>query len=57
VPRLDFAYSHGRDQSAASTESESHGGFDNDPVTMNHVLERILGRPPEPAFTERNLDY
>ncbi|MGZ8335949.1 MAG: hypothetical protein ACXWU1_04730 [Allosphingosinicella sp.] len=25
--------------------STSHGGFDNDPETMNHVLARILGKP------------
>lgn len=26
-----------------ASRSTSHGGFDNDPLTMNHVLARILG--------------
>lgn len=26
------------------TDSPDHGGFDNDPATLNHVLTRILGR-------------
>jgi hypothetical protein len=28
-----------------ASRSTTHGGFDNDPLTMNHVLARILGRP------------
>ncbi|HYD85970.1 MAG TPA: C1 family peptidase [Vitreimonas sp.] len=27
------------------TDSADHGGFDNDPATLNHMLTRILGRP------------
>ncbi|MER9631003.1 C1 family peptidase [Mesorhizobium sp. M0296] len=30
---------------ASQSLSTSHGGFDNDPTTMNHVLGRILGKP------------
>ncbi len=37
--------------------SESHGGFDNDPDTMNSVLWRILGRAPKPEFTSRDLQF
>ncbi len=28
------------------SQSATHGGFDNDPVTMNHLLKRITGRTP-----------
>ncbi len=31
------------------TDSETHGGFDNDRATMNNVLKNILGRKPHPA--------
>lgn len=37
--------------------SETHGGFDNDPRTMNAVLTRILGKQPTVPFTDRDLDY
>lgn len=37
--------------------SESHGGFDNDPFTLNSVLYRILGDKPGRAFDERDLQY
>lgn len=37
------------------SKSKTHGGFDNDPFTMNSVLNRILGRFPEPAYTARDL--
>lgn len=36
----------GRD---SNTESDSHGGFDNDRKTMNDILENILGDRPTPA--------
>ena len=39
------------------TASTSHGGFDNDPATMNDVLKRILGKLPAAPFTKDNLDY
>jgi hypothetical protein len=28
-----------------ASRAAAHGAFDNDPVTMNHVLGRIIGRP------------
>jgi|CXWL01.1.fsa_nt_gi hypothetical protein len=37
--------------------SEVHGGFDNDPATMNAVLSRILGEKPKVLFEKRDLDY
>jgi hypothetical protein len=37
------------------SRSSSHGGFDNDPDTLNSVLFRILGGPPVRPFTTRDL--
>jgi hypothetical protein len=39
------------------TASNSHGGFDNDPATMNHILGRVLGAEPEKPFTLQSLTY
>lgn len=41
----------------ASSQSRSHGGFDNDVATMNSVLYRILGSYPERPFNARDLAY
>ncbi len=41
----------------ASSQSRSHGGFDNDAPTMNSVLYRILGGSPPRPFTPRDLAY
>ena len=41
----------------ASSQSVSHGGFDNDPATMNSVLYRILGRPPARPLSRHDLAY
>ena len=35
----------GANQGRFASQSEGHGGFDDDPVTMNSVLRRILGSP------------
>ncbi|BDY04891.1 peptidase C1 [Ferrimonas sp. YFM] len=53
--RVEFVISQG--QSAGRSASTSHGGFDNDPNTMNDILQRILGQAPEPPFTKESLDY
>jgi hypothetical protein len=45
------------DQAGATSKSDSHGGFDNDPNTMNSILMRILGGPPARAFNERDLQF
>jgi len=37
--------------------SNSHGGFDNDPATLNSMLFRVLGRRPARPFTVRDLQY
>lgn len=47
-------YSNG---SRGITQSTSHGGFDNDIHTMNHVLKRILKGKPAREFTKNDLDF
>ena len=47
---LEFIYSDGRDTGNARSASTSHGGFDNDPKTMNDILQNILGTTPEFPF-------
>ena len=42
---------------SGSTRSSSHGGFDNDIHTMNHILRRVLKDNPTRAFTEKDLDF
>ncbi|MBO6919723.1 MAG: hypothetical protein JJ858_14940 [Rhizobiaceae bacterium] len=39
------------------TNSKTHGGFDNDRATMNHILKTILGKKPSPTkgFMEHEL--
>ncbi len=39
------------------TASTTHGGFDNDPLTMNHILRTIPGRRRARPFTEGDLGY
>lgn len=41
----------------ASSQSGSHGGFDNDVATMNSVLYRILGKAPARSFSRHDLAY
>ena len=56
--RLFFHYSDGRAGARARTASASHGGFDNDPATMNDVLKTVLGKSKVPhPFTEASLRY
>ena len=48
------------DQKFSVSESESHGGFDNDPATLNSVLRRILvtsGATVTREFTPWELKY
>jgi hypothetical protein len=48
----------GLDQGEGShSTSSTHGGFDNDPATLNSVLHRILGGPPARPFTTRDLQF
>jgi hypothetical protein len=39
------------------TRSTTHGGFDNDPYTMNSILKNVLGGPPRRPFTASDLNY
>lgn len=39
------------------SRSDSHGGFDNDPYTLNSVLYRILGKKPTRLFDARDLQF
>lgn len=39
------------------SRNDSHGGFDNDPDTLNSVLRRILGTEPTPKFGPRDLQF
>ena len=39
------------------TRSTSHGGFDNDIHTMNHILKRVLKTKPVREFTKDDLDF
>lgn len=41
----------------AQSQSESHGGFDNDKATMNSILRLVLGADPKPAFEVRDLQF
>jgi len=45
------------DKPGVISKSETHGGFDNDPNTMNSVLVRILGELPKVPFTSRDLNF
>ncbi|RLJ21675.1 peptidase C1 [bacterium endosymbiont of Escarpia laminata] len=49
--------SKGEDGSEKRSNSEGHGGFDNDPATMNDILKTILGKKPKREFKENDLDY
>ncbi len=39
------------------SRSDTHGGFDNDPDTMNSVLRRILGKEADRKFETRDLQF
>ena len=55
--RFSVHYSDGRPD--GTTESRTHGGFDNDVATMNTLLRTILGGEPDPdkGFQAQALDY
>ncbi|KAA3626456.1 MAG: peptidase C1 [Proteobacteria bacterium] len=57
LPRLEMIYSHGDATKEARTLSTVHGGFDNDPATLNDVLKRMLGKKPKREFTKADLEY
>lgn len=47
----------GQTTGPAISRSSSHGGFDNDPYTLNSVLYRILGKKPSRQFEVRDLQF
>jgi hypothetical protein len=51
----EIIYSNGVD--GVRTRSSTHGGFDNDPYTMNHILKRVLGKSPGRPFKDDDLSY
>jgi len=53
--KLTIHYSNGL--SGNKSRSTSHGGFDNDPTTMNSILKTILDKNPKVKFTKENLKY
>jgi hypothetical protein len=60
APHVTVHYSNGVVPRAQITVSETHGGFDNDKVTMNHILRRILPSDDwsgATRFTDDSLDY
>jgi len=57
LPRLELVYSHGDAAKERRTLSTVHGGFDNDPATLNDILKRVLGKEPKRGFTKADLEY
>jgi hypothetical protein len=53
----DIVMSAAKGKPGAEIAATSHGGFDNDPFTLNSILYRILGGMPASAFTQRDLNY
>jgi len=56
LSRLQVYYADG-DAGTRTTTSTTHGGFDNDLRTMNHILENIVGKKPTRKFVAKDLDY
>jgi hypothetical protein len=54
---LRIIFSRGSAPRPRYTQSDSHGGFDNDPLTMNSVLSRVLGGKPVKPFSKASLQY
>lgn len=57
VPGLEFVYSEGDPAREPRSLSKVHGGFDNDPATLNDLMRRVLGKKPKRPFTESDLKY
>ena len=52
MPKMHYSNGEG-----SITRSKSHGGFDNDPYSMNHVLKSILSKAPSSSFTANELEF
>jgi hypothetical protein len=46
-----------REGAPGTSQSRTHGGFDNDKDTMNSILRNILGSRPKREFSERDLVF
>ncbi|MEQ8205264.1 MAG: hypothetical protein RIA65_03740, partial [Woeseia sp.] len=57
IPKLTLHVSDGDVRETRTTKSDTHGGFDNDPATMNSVLKRVVGKKPVHPFTGKSLKY
>ncbi|TNE96304.1 MAG: peptidase C1 [Bacteroidetes bacterium] len=55
ISNLQFIYSHGDQNIEPRSLSTTHGGFDNDPATMNDILRRILDSEPTRKFLHSDL--
>jgi hypothetical protein len=55
--RLSLVIAGRRGAAGSVSQSDTHGGFDNDSATLNSLLHRILGRAPSPGFSLRDLQY
>jgi len=55
--KLSLIYSEGLNGNEIRSNSETHGGFDNDVKTMNTLLDRILSDNTVRPFTTEDLDY
>ena len=53
LTRPKIYYSDGK---KGVTKSTSHGGFDNDPTTLNHIMRTILGAKPDKPFTVDEIE-
>ncbi|WP_299971612.1 C1 family peptidase [uncultured Roseobacter sp.] len=49
VPQKTSHIIHYAGRARSKTDSDTHGGFDNDRKTMNNILKNILGKKPTPA--------
>jgi hypothetical protein len=49
----NFHFSNGKN---GVTRSTSHGGFDNDPETLNHIMKNILGKKPVKPFLPDEME-
>lgn len=56
VPKHPAHSLHFAGRAAAITDSRTHGGFDNDRKTMNHILSTVLGRKPKAADAFQDED-
>jgi hypothetical protein len=54
---LRMHVSQGNVPRARFSRSETHGEFDNDALTMNSVLARVVGKKPTQPFTSSSLQY